>query len=411
MKDNTKKLLSMIIVLTVLIGSCLISSAKEKEPKSNQTIEKEQIVEKTIQAYFRARKSFLATGEDKDFVLLATPGIISDEGKHKDMRNPAFSDEIVIRETEISDDIAYVEVVEKTVNGNVLHEMTVFKNIGEYWFVISDGYRDIICGFTSVYYISPDEKAELKRMAEKYLAAGPQRSSTGSIRKATFLTVADGENGYLEKASDDPAYLFTKTGNPGNNDYTKYGDWFPQNGPGHPWYAKFVAWCGNQAGLSINIIPKMGEVQIGINKFTSFGRYVLSSSGYTPVAGDVFFQKDASVSHTGIVVSATSSSVYVIDGNGLVPGTSYEGVKYHYISCAAITGYGRPNWCYGTSHDLSGVYDYEPTNIFTHWEKCTACGDWIEEDHNWMDYVGYYQCTDCGMISGTIPTSIGESEY
>ena len=232
------------------------------------------------------------------------------------------------------------------------------------------------------------------------------RSNDGNSRKNTFLNVAAAEEWYLEKAS--PDNLYSHSANPGNNNWTKYGYWGWHCSMA--WCAAFVSWCGNQAGLSTSIIPKTvnGSVADMRDTFSGWGRYHTESS-YVPVPGDIFIQKDATHSHTGIVVSSSSSAIYVIDGNGHLAGETYDRVKYHYINRSEVTGYGNPNWCYGNNHSASGIYQYVSSNIFVHWEKCSCCGQWVEEDHNWMDYVGHYKCTECGMISGTIPSKIGDS--
>ena len=54
-----------------------------------------------------------------------------------------------------------------------------------------------------------------------------------------LVRVALGEVGYLEKASN--YLLHTKTMNVGTNNYTKYGQWYGDNGA--YWCQQFVSWC------------------------------------------------------------------------------------------------------------------------------------------------------------------------
>lgn len=58
-----------------------------------------------------------------------------------------------------------------------------------------------------------------------------------------FISVLEGEVGYLEKATN--SQLDSKTANAGSNNYTKYGKWY--GGNGQPWCAQFISWCGYMA--------------------------------------------------------------------------------------------------------------------------------------------------------------------
>lgn len=71
-------------------------------------------------------------------------------------------------------------------------------------------------------------------------------SDTTSVE--TFVGVARGEVGYLEKASN--ASLDSKTANTGTSNYTKYGEWMKQSKLGQNgvyWCQQFVSWCAYKA--------------------------------------------------------------------------------------------------------------------------------------------------------------------
>lgn len=58
-----------------------------------------------------------------------------------------------------------------------------------------------------------------------------------------FINVLEGELGYIEKESN--KNLDSKTGNPGDKNYTKYGKWYGYN-PAY-WCQQFISWCAYEA--------------------------------------------------------------------------------------------------------------------------------------------------------------------
>lgn len=60
----------------------------------------------------------------------------------------------------------------------------------------------------------------------------------------SIIQVALAQVGYLEKRSNQE--LEVKTANAGNQNFTKYGEWYGLNG--QPWCDMFVSWCAEQAG-------------------------------------------------------------------------------------------------------------------------------------------------------------------
>lgn len=138
------------------------------------------------------------------------------------------------------------------------------------------------------------------------------------------IKIALGEVGYLEKKDGNLTYLFDKTANAGDKNYTKYGYEMHSIYPAimdYPayWCDAFVDWCFYKAyGIST------AKSLLGGN----FDDYtVASASKYKaknaldsiPRVGDqVFFTRNGQVSgchHTGIVYLVNDKFFYTVEGN------------------------------------------------------------------------------------------------
>ena len=148
-----------------------------------------------------------------------------------------------------------------------------------------------------------------------------------SVEKAIakVTEVAKAEEGYLEKASN--AYLDSKTGNAGYNNYTKYwrdlvnfgaanwGSGFA-GGPAWAWCAAFVSWVFIRVfGLDLarklllhmpyTYCPTMGDLARKAGRLYS-----------TPKAGDiVLFWNGSTFSHTGYVYKVENGWFSTVEGN------------------------------------------------------------------------------------------------
>ncbi len=174
------------------------------------------------------------------------------------------------------------------------------------------------------------------------------------------ITVAKGEVGYYEKASN--SQLDDKTANRGRNNYTKYARDLDNlkiyNGPknGFHWCDIFVDWCfikafGVEIGLRI-INQTKGDCGAGCTFSAQYyknkGRLFYSN----PRPGDqIFFgnRSNGDYYHTGLVIKVENGYVYTIEGNT----TANDGVngngdgvtqKRYAITYSEIGAYGRPNW-------------------------------------------------------------------
>lgn len=87
-----------------------------------------------------------------------------------------------------------------------------------------------------------------------------------------FIAVLKGELGYIEKASN--KNLDSKTGNPGYNNYTKYGKWYGYT-PAY-WCQQFISWCAYEACRLRMEKSKTGweKQEDGTWKYLRYGTYI-----------------------------------------------------------------------------------------------------------------------------------------
>lgn len=154
--------------------------------------------------------------------------------------------------------------------------------------------------------------------------------------------------GYLEKKSN--SQLESLTANAGYNNYTIfnkwYQEWFGERGfQPAAWCAIFVTdmiykACGNK-----EVVKHFAYCPYGVNWFKQNGYWHTSN----PRRGDVIFFKDSQgvACHTGIVSSASSTTVVTIEGNtssasGVIANGGAVAKKSYNINYSRIMGYGRP---------------------------------------------------------------------
>lgn len=158
-----------------------------------------------------------------------------------------------------------------------------------------------------------------------------------SLKGADFsgLSANGGSNGNIAEVphSDDwiKIAMSQKGYKEGANNDTPFGKWI--GSPNQPWCAAFVSWALAQAGVSG---LKSAAVSGLMSQAQSMGVYQDKNSGYIPGYGDVFFNKSNGASHTGFVVSSTSSGSFTtIEGNA---GDMVKSVSRS-ISDASLTGF------------------------------------------------------------------------
>ena len=152
-----------------------------------------------------------------------------------------------------------------------------------------------------------------------------------SIPSSYFGNLVNGDR--VAKAAEYELYL--GFGEDNANDITPYGEWYGMNG--QPWCAMFVSWCAHEAGYLGTKIPRYAYCPYGKTWYVQQGKYAARNSNYKPMRGDVVFFWDGSeISHTGIVVGRTDTTVSVIEGNA----SRKVMLKTYSLTSTYIDGYG-----------------------------------------------------------------------
>jgi len=173
-----------------------------------------------------------------------------------------------------------------------------------------------------------------------------------------LIKIAEAEVGYLEKETN--KNLDSKTGNAGDENYTKYArdlhkaGYYQANKQGYAWCDMFVDWCfyqlcGKDAKKAQAIICQTGPYGAGC---TFSMRYYKNAKRLftSPKPGDqIFFGTSENVTHTGIVYKVDAKKVYTIEGNtssaaGVVANGGSVRKKSYALSHRKICGYGRPKY-------------------------------------------------------------------
>jgi peptidoglycan hydrolase-like protein with peptidoglycan-binding domain len=172
------------------------------------------------------------------------------------------------------------------------------------------------------------------------------------------LTVAKKQLNYLEKETN--KNLDSKTGNAGDNNYTKYARDFDTkyktfyNGKkqGAAWCDIFVDWCfvealGEKRALELLCQPKKScgaGCGWSADYYKAKGRF-----GKKAMVGAQIFFKDRSgeACHTGLVTKVGTKYVYTIEGNtssapGVVANGGAVAEKKYLLNDSCIFGYGYP---------------------------------------------------------------------
>lgn len=182
--------------------------------------------------------------------------------------------------------------------------------------------------------------------------------------KRKVINIALAEVGYLEKESN--AQLDSKTGNAGDENYTKYArdlaeiNFYNGRKQGHAWCDVFVDWCqvqayGKEAALALTCQPTKAANNCGAG--CKWSRQYYQQKGQlhdSPQVGDqVFFygSDGKTIAHTGLVYDVDDTYVYTVEGNtsgasGVVANGGGVFKKKYKLSYARLAGFGRP--AYGT---------------------------------------------------------------
>jgi len=167
------------------------------------------------------------------------------------------------------------------------------------------------------------------------------------LYKSKVLKTAKKENGYLEKATNNPIFLNSKTANAGSNNFTKYGRDYGWNGVA--WCCIFVWWCFEKTygAKWEKLIKKTASCEEMRMYFREKSRY-----STIPKKGALIFFWTTSQSradHIGIVYKVTNNMVYTIEGNtssgtSVIPNGGGVCKKSYARDNTRILGYGYPNY-------------------------------------------------------------------
>ena len=172
---------------------------------------------------------------------------------------------------------------------------------------------------------------------------------------STIVNLVLNEVGYLEKKTNDN--LYSKTGNAGYNNFTKYAAELDKiknfyNGPknGYAWCSCFVDNMGVKAFGEADMKRITFHTIYGASCTYSARQYKNNGRLYsTPKVGDEIFFKDSDggCSHTGLVVAVDTLYVYTVEGNtssasGVVANGGAVVKKKYLKTYNKIYGYGRP---------------------------------------------------------------------
>ena len=165
-----------------------------------------------------------------------------------------------------------------------------------------------------------------------------------SMNVEKLISVARGELGYLEKASN--SNLYNKTANVGYNNFTKYWQDIKPSWQGQPWCAIFVTWCFEKAFGKENARKLLKHYPYTYCP-TMSNLFTLNAN---PKVGDiVIFYYGGQFAHTGIVIKVNGDYFETIEGNTnngntIVPNGGGVCQKGYYNSKLPGTKFCTPNW-------------------------------------------------------------------
>ena len=166
----------------------------------------------------------------------------------------------------------------------------------------------VISGVVSALALTPSYTPSTSYKSGQYYQNLTKVSLTGDQR-ADIVNVALSQDGYHEGNSSSTI----AGGSTGAGNYTEYGYWYGNQGTA--WCATFISWCAAQAGVPESIIPKTASTQAMYQALAHPSGALIS---YTPLPGDLAFicnNGGTTINHAGIVVSVTSSTITLIEGN------------------------------------------------------------------------------------------------
>ncbi len=183
--------------------------------------------------------------------------------------------------------------------------------------------------------------------------------ATENDYKYWFISTAEGEIGYLEKASMYDLYNYNWTD--GNGNYTRYWAEIDPNSQGQPWCACFVTWCLMQViEYNLDVAYSMLRHYPYVYCPTLAEKFN-SELHNDPRKGDiVIFYRDGAYRHTGIVSNVDNYGYETIEGNTSPSGYSSEGggvYRKYYWYGNEVANFVTLDWSIaGAEHTWMGAY-------------------------------------------------------
>ena len=250
------------------------------------------------------------------------------------------------------------------------------------------------------------------------------------------LAVAAAEVGYLEKKNGNLNYLYNKTANAGDKNYTKYGYEMHAVYPAvmdYPayWCDAFVDWCFYKA---YGLTNAKGLLRGNFNDYTIASAQLYKNKNawhQTPKVGDqvFFWNSTKKIHHTGLVTAVSSGRFETIEGNtsggsAVIRNGGAVCRKSYAIGASSIAGFGRPaydkqpaftpgwvksgeNWYYRIAEGKN-AHGWRIVNH--HWYYFNSRGkmltDWQEINGNW-----YYMQPSGGLEGALYRTDENGAQY
>ena len=219
-----------------------------------------------------------------------------------------------------------------------------------------------------------------------------------------LIKIAEGEIGYLEKASK--SSLYEKTTNAGSGNYTKYWDEIKPEYQSQPWCACFVTWVFVKA-FGQAMAEKLLKHYPYVYCPTMASLFALNAN---PKVGDiVIFKRNGEFVHTGIVTAVNGDYFETIEGNtsggsSIIANGGGVCRKSYYNSNLPGTKFVRPDYSL-VEEDI----DMEELKNLT--ERVKAIEEKVNEPemiYNYIDenmpswaHEAVKWCVDKGIIQGT----------
>ena len=177
----------------------------------------------------------------------------------------------------------------------------------------------------------------------------------GSASSSSGSSGSSSDDGYTGSGSGADlvkvAMAEYKEGNEGNAN--KYNAWMWGDGSTLAWCAAFVAWCADQAGISTDIIPKVGECNTMSNGILEGGGKEIDSAKDAKPGDILFYGPKGAYYHVGIVRDFKDGKLRSVEGNTTWANGQWGQVDIHDDVQQTGIGINRPAYTNSSSKKKS----------------------------------------------------------